>query len=148
MVDRPEGFDITSEPPTPDELAAPRSACGWVAVTDGVAARALLRALLDPSIRMSGEIAGFGRVVGDGVLRFHVRGVIVAAPWRGRGLGRLIARGLLNGAHALAPPAATIGSTAARGGDAFSGSLGFTSGPTSSLGAGTTRFVHPTTPTS
>lgn len=133
--------ELSNLPLTADEFVELRAACGWGTVDPAIAERALASGLLDVVARDGGRLAGFGRVVGDGVLYFYVQDVIVHPDFRGRGVGRLIIEALLAEVLKRAPIGATIGLMAARGKEGFYEKFGFTRRPTEQLGAGMTRFV-------
>ncbi len=134
-------FDLTALPPTAEEFVQLRAACGWGAVDPAVAERALAAGLINVVVREGGHLAGFGRVVGDGVLYFYIQDVIVHPDLRGQGIGGLIVDALLEKILRRAPIGATIGLMAAEGKEGFYEKFGFTRRPTERLGAGMTRFV-------
>jgi len=133
--------ELFTLPPTAGEFVELRAACGWGAVEMAVAERALAAGLVNVVARDGGRLAGFGRVVGDGVLYFYVQDVIVHPDFRGRGVGRLIVELMLAEVLKRAPVGATIGLMAAEGKEGFYEKFGFTRRPTDRLGAGMTRFV-------
>ncbi|MBS1169005.1 MAG: acetyltransferase, family [Proteobacteria bacterium] len=132
--------ELFTLPPTAGEFVELRAACGWGAVEMAVAERALAAGLVNVVARDGGRLAGFGRVVGDGVLYFYVQDVIVHPDFRGRGVGRLIVELMLAEVLKRAPVGATIGLMAAEGKEGFYG-VRLHSPPTDRLGAGMTRFV-------
>jgi GNAT superfamily N-acetyltransferase len=134
-------IELSTVPPTAEEFVELRAACGWGAVEPTIAERALAAGLLGVVARDGIRLAGFGRVVGDGVLYFYLQDVIVRPEFRGQGVGRLIVEALLDEVLRKAPVGATIGLMAAEGKEAFYEKFGFTRRPTDRLGAGMTRFV-------
>lgn len=134
-------IELSVVPPTAEEFVELRAACGWGAVEPAIAERALAAGLLGVVARDGIRLAGFGRVVGDGVLYFYLQDVIVRPEFRGQGVGRLIVEALLDEVLRKAPVGATIGLMAAEGKEAFYEKFGFTRRPTDRLGAGMTRFV-------
>ena len=134
-------IELSTVPPTAEEFLELRAACGWGAVEPAIAERALAAGLLGVVARDGIRLAGFGRVVGDGVLYFYLQDVIVRPEFRGQGVGRLIVEALLDEVLRQAPVGATIGLMAAEGKEGFYEKFGFTRRPTDRLGAGMTRFV-------
>ncbi len=132
--------ELFNQPPSANEFAELRAACGWGSVDPVVAKRALAAGLMGVVARDGGRLAGFGRVVGDGVLYFYMQDIIVHPDFRGRGVGRLIVEALLAEVLKQAPVGATIGLMAAEGKEGFYEKFGFTRRPTNGLGAGMTRF--------
>ena len=133
--------ELSVVPPTAEEFVELRAACGWGAVEPAIAERALAAGLLGVVARDGIRLAGFGRVVGDGVLYFYLQDVIVRPEFRGQGVGRLIVEALLDEVLRQAPVGATIGLMAAEGKEGFYEKFGFTPRPADRLGAGMTRFV-------
>ena len=127
--------------PATEEFVQLRAACGWGQVAADVAERSLCAGLFNVTVRTGNRLAGFGRVVGDGVLYFYVQDVIVHPDFRGQGVGRLIVEALLDEVLRHAPEGATIGLMSAHGKEGFYEKFGFTRRPTDHLGAGMTRFV-------
>lgn len=134
-------IELSVVPPTAEEFVELRAACGWGVVEPTIAERALAAGLVSAVARDCGRLAGFGRVVGDGVLYFYLQDVIVRPEFRGQGVGRLIVEALLDEVLRQAPVGATIGLMAAEGKEGFYEKFGFTRRPTDRLGAGMTRFV-------
>lgn len=134
-------IELLPRPPSPDEFARLRAACGWGTVAPATAERALAAGLVSVVARDGNRLAGFGRVVGDGVLYFYLQDVIVHPDFRGQGVGRLIVEALLAKVLERAPVGATIGLMAADGKEGFYERFGFTRRPADRLGAGMTRFV-------
>lgn len=134
-------IELSTVPPTAEEFVELRAACGWGAVEPAIAERALAAGLLGVVARDGNRVAGFGRVVGDGVLYFYLQDIIVRPEFRGQGVGRLIVEALLGEVLRRAPHGATIGLMAAEGKEGFYEKFGFTRRPTDRLGAGMTRFV-------
>ncbi len=133
--------ELSALPPTAEEFVTLRAACGWGAVDPAIAERALTAGLIGVVARDGDRLAGFGRVVGDGVLYFYIQDVIVHPDFRGRGVGRLIVEALLAEVLRQAPVGATIGLMAAAGKEGFYQKFGFVRRPNERLGAGMTRFV-------
>lgn len=135
------GLTVLAEAPAAGDFIALRAACGWGAIAPDVAERSLAAGLFNVTLRDGARLAGFGRVVGDGVLYFYLQDVIVHPDFRGQGVGRKIVEALLAEVLARAPMGATIGLMSAEGKEGFYEKFGFTRRPTDHLGAGMTRFV-------
>ena len=133
--------ELSNLPLAAGEFVDLRATCGWGTVDPAIAERALAAGLFAVVARDGSRLAGFGRVVGDGVLYFYVQDVIVHPDFRGQGVGRLIVEALLAEVLKRAPIGATVGLMAARGKEGFYEKFGFTRRPTERLGAGMTRFV-------
>ena len=112
-------IELSAVPPTAEEFVELRAACGWGAVEPAIAERALAAGLLGVVARDGNRVAGFGRVVGDGVLYFYLQDVIVRPEFRGQGVGGLIVEALLDEVLRQAPVGATIGLMAAEGKEGF-----------------------------
>ncbi|WP_370674533.1 GNAT family N-acetyltransferase [Pleomorphomonas sp. PLEO] len=134
-------IELSALPPTAEDFARLRAACGWGAIDLAIAERALAAGLISVVARDGTCLAGFGRVVGDGVLYFYLQDVIVHPDFRGQGVGRMVVEALLAEVLRRAPIGATIGLMAAEGKEGFYEKFGFTRRPTERLGAGMTRFV-------
>lgn len=132
---------ISLEPPTAAEFIAFRAACGWGQLDHDTAQSSLSNSIIDVSCRHQGQLAGFGRVVGDGVLYFYLQDIIVAPEFRGQAVGRTIVGALLDAVLRRAPKGATIGLMSAYGKEDFYEHFGFERRPSSVLGAGMTQFI-------
>ena len=134
-------FRFEDRAPSPQEFSRLRADCGWGEIDLEAAAQALRGSLFDVICVQGTELVGMGRLVGDGVLYFYLQDVVVKPGHRGRSIGRRIVAKLTEEAVRRATPGATIGLMSARGKEALYAQFGFAERPTSSLGAGMTRFV-------
>ncbi|MDB2438579.1 GNAT family N-acetyltransferase [Hellea sp.] len=79
---------------------------------------------------------------GDGALYFYVQDLIVDVGYRGRGLGAIIMKRLIEEIRNMASPGASIGLMSALEKEEFYKQLGFASRPSSKYGAGMTMIVN------
>ena len=133
--------DIRYEAPPTEVFCALRRACGWGDVAPVVAETSLRRSLINATIYVDGHLAGFGRVVGDGVLYFYIQDVIIHQNFRGRGHATRLIEALMRRILDCAPAGSTIGLMAVRGRESMYERFGFVARPTESYGAGMTLFV-------
>jgi GNAT superfamily N-acetyltransferase len=73
--------------PTADEFADLRVAVGWTRIPPDVAERALANSLHVACLRQEQRLVGFGRILGDGAMRFYIEDVAVVPELQGQGLG-------------------------------------------------------------
>lgn len=132
---------LSLTPPPITEFIALRADEGWGRLTHDTAKAALAASTLTVSAYEGDRLAGFGRVVGDGVLYFYIQDMIVARMFRGRGIGQAIMAQLLQEIRKRAPIGATIGLMAAEGKEGFYAPFGFRARPAQGYGAGMTQFV-------
>ena len=86
-------------------------------------------------------LAGFGRVVGDGALYFHIQDVVIDPSFRGRGHGTRLIETLVRRILERAAPGSTIGLMAAVGREPMYEQFGFVARPTEAYGAGMSLFI-------
>ena len=133
--------DIRYEAPPTEVFCALRRACGWGDLAPAVAEAALERSLINATIYVDERLAGFGRVVGDGVLYFHIQDVVIHQDFRGSGHATKLIEALVRRVLERAPAGSTIGLMATRGRESMYERFGFVARPTESYGAGMTLFV-------
>lgn len=78
------------ERPAADAFVDLRISVGWSPIAPEVADRALANSLHVVSLMQGPRLVGFGRIVGDGAMRFFVEDVAVAPELQRQGLGRRI----------------------------------------------------------
>ena len=132
---------LEPHPPSLADFIALRAAEGWGEISQDTARASLKGGLVTVCAYERDTLAGFGRVVGDGVLYFYIQDLIVAPPFRGKGYGRAMLDHLLANIKKQAAPGATIGLMAAHGKEAFYESFGFVARPTEACGAGMTQVI-------
>jgi ribosomal protein S18 acetylase RimI-like enzyme len=100
--------------------------------------RALGASLCSVLALYGGEIAGMGRLVGDGAIIWYLQDVIVSPRFQGQGVGRAIVEKLL--AHiresSLPGSCVSIGLMATAGKEGFYERLGFHARPSDGQGSG------------
>ncbi len=84
----PEGFQIQEGVPTAQEYVDLRRAVGFRPVDIETCGRGLRSNLFGVVVRRGDEIAGMGRIVGDGAVYLYIQDIIVRPEFQGLGLGR------------------------------------------------------------
>ena len=85
-----EDVYLVTDRPTAEEFADLRVAVGWTEVPPEVAERALANSLHVVCLRQRDRLVGFGRILGDGAMRFYIEDVAIVPELQGRALGRRI----------------------------------------------------------
>ncbi len=88
------------------------------------------------------KLIGMARIIGDGVLNLYIQDVIIAAPYRGQGLGRKLMDAVIDMLQQNYPADCTIGLMAAKSQAPFYAQFGFLTRPASTLGAGMTAQLN------
>lgn len=128
--------------PPAHDFARMRADCGWGPMIPlPEAERSLAAGLFNTCAYVDGTLAGFGRVVGDGVLYFYLQDIIVEPAFRGQGIGRAIVDDLLAQIEAAATITCSIGLMSVEGKEALYQASGFQSRPAPGVGAGMTQFI-------
>jgi ribosomal protein S18 acetylase RimI-like enzyme len=86
---------------------------------------ALAGSLFGVVAEADGELAGMGRVVGDGAMYFYVHDVVVAPASQGLGVGKQMMDAIIAHLVRVAPSGAKVFLFAADGKDGFYRRLGF-----------------------
>lgn len=131
-------YQIDTTCPTPEEFIALRESVGWGRYDERSAAMGLNNSLFTMSLRESGKLIGFGRVIGDGRITFYIQDVIVIPEKRGLGYSRIIIEQIMTYLDEVAAPGAVIGLMAAHGVEDLYEKFGFVKRPNEFLGAGMT----------
>lgn len=129
-------IEFRDERPNAHEYRALRLLADWGDISEATATRALASTAISLCVRHQTDLVGLGRVVGDGVLYFHISDVFVHPAARGTGLGHEILRRLLSRIRAMADPGATVSVLAAPGREPFYAKAGFTACPNAVFGHG------------
>jgi ribosomal protein S18 acetylase RimI-like enzyme len=116
---------LVTDPPSADEFADLRVAVGWTRIPPEVAERALANSLHVVGVRQRDRLVGFGRIVGDGAMRFYVEDVAIVPELQGRTLGRLVMDALLAWLDLNVPPCGKTYLMAASGSVGFYERYGF-----------------------
>ncbi|MFD2586002.1 GNAT family N-acetyltransferase [Croceitalea marina] len=122
--------------PTPSEYVRLRKYAGWGNINEKTAKKSLKHSVFSISILDNGELVGFGRIVGDGVLFFYVSDVIVHPTAMGKGYGNIIMDGIRTYLKENALPQSSIGLLAAPNKEEFYKKYGFTKCPNEIFGSG------------
>lgn len=123
--------------PTLTEYQALRSLVLWPAFEERAAQTSLNATIFGVVVEAAdGRIAGMGRVIGDGVLYFHIHDVIVAPDFQRQGIGKMIMHAVLDYTDEKAGRNAQIALSSSKGREPFYRALGFTERPSERLGAG------------
>src|SRR5699024_10059078 len=101
-------YEVSREPPTPREFVRLRSAAGMGERTLAAAEAGIGNECAAVTIRHNDDLAGMGRIVGDGGTVFQIVDIAVAPDHQGRGLGRRVMEELVSWLEANAPPSAYI----------------------------------------
>jgi ribosomal protein S18 acetylase RimI-like enzyme len=99
--------------PSVEDYMRLRRVVGWHNISTTATASSLISSVFSICALLEGEVAGIGRVVGDGHLYFYLQDVIVHPNHRGRGLGNRITQYLVKRVKAIAEPGAFFGLMAA-----------------------------------
>lgn len=126
---------LTLAPPPLSDFIALRAAEGWGKISEDAARASLAASQIQISAYVGQTLAGYGRVVGDGVLYFYIQDLIVAPACRTKGLGADIMNALLAEVSKRAVPGAMVGLMAAQGKEGFYERFGFITRPSDSFGA-------------
>ena len=100
--------ELVKRVPSARDFMRLRKAVGWHVPDSDSAALSLENTLFSVCVEADGECVGFGRVVGDGSLVFHVQDVIVLPEHQRRGYGSMIMDALMEYIHGTARPTAFI----------------------------------------
>ena len=132
---------LDASPPPVAEFIALRAAEGWGEIGEETAQASLAAGLINVCAYEGDTLAGFGRVVGDGVLYFYIQDLIVAPSYRRQGLGSQLLKRLLSEIKNTAAPGASIALMAAHGKEDFYKPFGFIARPNDIYGAGMIQVV-------
>ncbi|HRQ65613.1 MAG TPA: GNAT family N-acetyltransferase [Xanthomonadaceae bacterium] len=115
--------------PTIHEYRRLRDSTGWWKVDEKAIEAALSHSLFSVVAIDDDDIAGLGRIVGDGGLYFYVQDLIVRPDFQKNGLGKRLMAELMSYITAHAKPGAFVGLMAARGLRRYYESFGFQARP-------------------
>lgn len=90
---------------------------------------ALAGSLFGVIAEADGELAGMGRVVGDGAMYFYVHDMVVSPRHQGKGVGKAMMEAIIDRLVETAPPGAKAFLFAADGKAEFYRRLGFEPSP-------------------
>jgi ribosomal protein S18 acetylase RimI-like enzyme len=136
-------MEFKSEPrlPTVEEYNYLRSLAEWPTFENGLAEKGLANSLFSVCISTdTNQLVGFGRVIGDGAMYFHIQDVIVHPEYQRRGIGKMIMKELLLFTEQTGGKNTNIGLMCSKGREKFYSELGFTVRPNEKFGAGMIRI--------
>lgn len=126
--------------PTVDEFISLRRAVGWHVPDAEATALSLKNTLFGVCLEEGGKCVGFGRVVGDGSLVFHVQDVIVLSGHQRKGGGGMIMGALMDYIHRTARPTAFVALFASPSVTSWYARYGFVERPSEDWGPGMAFF--------
>lgn len=130
-----------AQAPAPESYDALRESIDWPRVGESAATQALAGSLHCLSLYNGATLIGFGRIIGDGAVNFYIQDVMIAPPYRGRGLGDQIMKRLMKWTKATLPKSATIGLMSVAGKEPFYERYGFLKRPHATYGAGMSKLA-------
>lgn len=92
---------------------------------------------------VDGQVAGIGRVVGDGRIAFFIKDLVVLPQYQGDGVGTAVLRALITRIRERCCNHAYIGLMATPGKESFYEEHGFLRRPAPGYGSGLVQFVDP-----
>jgi ribosomal protein S18 acetylase RimI-like enzyme len=139
-VDDETSLTIERRLPTVAEYNSLRKLVGWPVFDEHVVQKGLTNSLfsvcvLDPA----GKLLGFGRIIGDGAIYFHIQDVIVHPEHQRLGVGKQIMRELLQYTDEVGTKKSMVGLMSSMGREKFYADLGFAFRPNEKAGAGMTK---------
>jgi len=111
--------------PTPAEFRRLRESVGWSDLDTAAMERGLRNSIYGVCACASGEVVGFGRLVGDGTLYFDIVDMVVMPQYQGTGVGRGIVKHLMAYVARHATKGSFVSLFAARGVAEFYERFGF-----------------------
>jgi GNAT superfamily N-acetyltransferase len=133
----PMEFRVERRLPTTSEYNDLRRHAGWPTFAPAVAEKGLSNSLFSVCITdQNNTLLGFGRIVGDGAIYFHIQDVIVHPAHQRSGIGKLIMHELLEYTDRVASKNCSIGLMSSKGREKFYADLGFIERPNERFGAG------------
>jgi len=127
--------------PTASEFNSLRSLAGWPTFPVELATKALQASLASVCIlNDDNSIIGMGRVLGDGVIYFHIQDVIVHPGYQRTGVGKLIMKELMKYIEVKSVSNTMVGLMCSKGREPFYKSFGFIERPNERFGAGMVKI--------
>src|SRR5215475_2631898 len=118
-------LELAEKSPTAAEYIDFRAKVGWGNIDEATATRSLKASTYSVTLRQDGNLVGFARVMGDGVLFFFLAEVIVDDAVRGQGCGEQLMGAITRYFERAALPDATITLVAMPGRERFYERFGF-----------------------
>lgn len=129
-------FQVICKAPTPEEFIRLRESLGWFVPESDAVRVALANSIFSVCVLRRGKCVGFGRVVGDGCLVFHVQDVMVLPECQRKGCGGRIMDAIMEYINGNAQPTAFIALFATPGLESWYARYGFIRRPTQDRGPG------------
>ena len=104
---------IHNVPPSPEEFNRLRAQVGWPTYPPEACRAVILNTLYHVCVRVNGELAAYGRIVGDGSTVFYIQDVIVALEYRKQGYSLRVMDHIMAYIMQHAAPKAFVGLMAA-----------------------------------
>ena len=105
-----EKYEVHERAPTLDEYRAICEAVGWTPVINfEAAALSLERSLFAVVVMQGDEVAGMGRIIGDGAIYFYIQDIAVVPDHQDEGVGQLVLQRLMAYLRDHAPDKAFVG---------------------------------------
>ncbi len=136
-------LQIALNVPPAEAFCRLRQEAGWGDLPLPLAEASLARSVMGATAFVGDELAGFGRVVGDGLMYFYICDIITDTRFRKQGIASAVMEALMNAIRESASQGATLALMSARGVEPLYEKFGFQARPTPNLGAGMTQFLPP-----
>ena len=118
-----------------------RAYCGWRSIPEADVEDALRKSLMTFRAVSDGDLVGFTRIIGDGIINIYIQDMIVHPDHRRRGIANHLVSACLQWAREESPNAA-IGLMAAKGVEPLYAQRGFIVRPNDRMGAGMMLFPY------
>ncbi|EHD2267525.1 GNAT family N-acetyltransferase [Vibrio cholerae] len=135
-------LNITKQAPNVDEFILLRSKVGWINPEPIIVQESLDNSIFHVCVYAESQLAGFGRIVGDGSMYFYLQDVVVAPTYQNQGIGNLVMQEIEQFLENNARSGATIALLAACGKEKFYSKFGYSSRTGNPLGLGMCKFVE------
>jgi len=134
-------FIVKINLPSPVDFVTLRQDTDWGVITRNQATKALVQSSCGVTAYDGNTVIGMARVIGDAVLNLFIQDVIVARPYRGKGVGEEIMQTLIAHLKQNYPADCTVGLMAAKGQSGFYEHFGFENRPSDKTDAGMTASL-------
>ena len=126
--------------PTSAEYNGLRESAGWGPLEVSTVERSLPKSVYSICAEHERNLAGFGRVVGDGGLCFYIQEIIVLPEHQGKGIGTCILDRIMEYIDRHATKRSYVAVMVARGLESFYAKYGFWTRPNKKMGPGMMQF--------
>ena len=131
-----ESPEIVYRAPSVEEFISLRQVVGWGTPDEQATKISIQNALFSVCLEIDGDIAGLGRIVGDGGLYFYIQDIIVTPENRGKGYSVMIMKELMSYIKRTAKAGAFVGLFAAKGVEDYYERFDFVKRPSDIYGPG------------